>query len=384
MTRRERLMATLRGEPVDRPAVCFYEITGYVGDQNPADADPFNIYSHPSWQPLLDLAWERSDIIARRGVSFLGAPPDPVAELTTTATWTDANGSRFTRHTIRTPRRELTTVSRRDPDVNTVWTVEHLLKDTDDFRIWLDLPMPAFGGVPKTEPVLAAERAIGDRGIVLIDRGDPICEVAPLFDMATFTVVALTEPALMHRALEKVQSLRLPQFEAVAAALPGRLWRVVGPEYASPPYLPPRLFQEYVTRYDTPLVEAIQRHGGFARIHSHGRLRDILGHIAATGCVGLDPIEPPHQGDVTLAYVREKYGRQMALFGNIEASDLENLPTDQFRVKVATALREGTAGEGRGFVLMPSACPYGRVLSDGALANYRIMVEMAEHFDMTD
>ncbi len=47
---------------------------------------------------------------------------------------------------------------------------------------------------------------------------------------------------------------------------------------------------------------------------------------------------------------------------------------------MATALREGTAGEGRGFVLMPSACPYGRVLPERALVNYRLMVEMTEAF----
>ena len=41
MTRRERLMATLRGEPVDRPAVSFYEIGGFQSD--PADPDPYNI-----------------------------------------------------------------------------------------------------------------------------------------------------------------------------------------------------------------------------------------------------------------------------------------------------------------------------------------------------
>ncbi len=43
MTRRERLMATLRGEPVDRPAVSFYEIGGWKLD--PDDPDPFSIYN---------------------------------------------------------------------------------------------------------------------------------------------------------------------------------------------------------------------------------------------------------------------------------------------------------------------------------------------------
>ena len=102
--------------------------------------------------------------------------------------------------------------------------------------------------------------------------------------------------------------------------------------------------------------------------------------MAETGALGLDPIEPPSQGDVTLAYVRERYGSQFVLFGNLEATDLENLPADLFKVKVETALREGTAGQGRGFVLMPSSCPYGRVLPDRALRNYQTMVELAERF----
>ncbi len=376
MERRERLMATLRGEPVDRPPVCFYEINGL--DQDPADPDPFNIYSHPSWKPLLELTRERTDLIPRRGVRFTGCDPDPMDELTATETWLDESGRRFTRTAVRAGRRTLTRLTRRDPDLDTVWTLEHFLKGEDDFLAWLDLPQAEFSGTPDIKPVLDAEEAVGEDGIVLIDRADPLCRIAPLFEMGEFTVVALTRPDLMHRALEKVSRLMLPQYEAISAALPGRLWRVVGPEYASPPYLPPHLFAEYVTRYDTPLVEAVQRHGGFARIHSHGRLKDILDHIAATGCTGLDPIEPPGQGDVTLAYVREKYGKQMTLFGNIEVSDIETLPTEEFARKVETALREGTAGEGRGFVLMPTACPYGRDLPELTLRNYEKMVEMVE------
>lgn len=61
MNRRERLFATLRGEAVDRPAVSFYEIGGFTID--PSDPDPFNVYNHPSWQPLLDLAEEHTDIM---------------------------------------------------------------------------------------------------------------------------------------------------------------------------------------------------------------------------------------------------------------------------------------------------------------------------------
>jgi uroporphyrinogen-III decarboxylase len=164
----------------------------------------------------------------------------------------------------------------------------------------------------------------------------------------------------------------------VAKALPGRLWRVFGPEYASPPYLPPALFHEYVVGYDKPIVDSIQKYGGFARIHSHGKLHDILDHIAATGASGLDPIEPAPQGDVTLKYVKEKIGEQFVLFGNLEISDIENLPTDQLAEKVNTAISEGTTGKGRGFVLMPSACPCGRVLSPLTMKNYEKIIELIE------
>ena len=83
---------------------------------------------------------------------------------------------------------------------------------------------------------------------------------------------------------------------------------------------------------------------------------------------------------MTLAYVRRRYGRQLTLFGNLEASDLENLPAPQFAEKVRTALREGTEGEGRGFILQPSACPYGRVLAPRVVENYRTMVDLVERF----
>ncbi len=164
----------------------------------------------------------------------------------------------------------------------------------------------AFGGEPDTSGVLAAEAALGDSGIVMLDTADPICLAADLFSMGDYTVAAATEPALFHRLLERYARVFWPKTEAVAAALPGRLWRIYGPEYASVPYLHPRFFREYVVRYDTPMVQAIQRHGGFARLHCHGRLKAILDDIAATGCDGLDPIEPPPQGDIDLRTVREK------------------------------------------------------------------------------
>jgi len=376
MTRRERLTAALQGEPVDRPPVCFYELDGV--SQNPDSADPFNVFNDPSWRPLLDLTREKADCIQLSGPPFRTHAPDPLAELRTSETWIDDDGSRRTKTTIKAGSRVLTSQTRCDPDVYTTWTTEHLLKDMGDFKAWLELPEQGPPSDPDIAPFLEREKTMGGRGIVGLDTGDPICSIAPLFDLGTLTVIALTEPALFHRALERAARAILPRVEEVAEALPGRMWRIYGPEYASPPYLPPRLFEEYVTRYDKPMVDAIQKQGGVARIHSHGRLSDILEHILATGCKALDPVEPPPQGDVTLADVRERVPENFVLFGNIEVSDIETLPNDEFAVKVETALREGPNKDGSAFVLMPSACPYGRTITPLTLRNYETMIELAE------
>ncbi|MHC4713825.1 MAG: hypothetical protein ACYTAN_11235, partial [Planctomycetota bacterium] len=261
MTRRERLMASLTGRPVDRPPVCFYEINGL--DEDPADPDPFNIYSDPSWEPLLELAREKSDRIVMRGVPFKTDSPGPLEELTMVRTWRDDAGSLFERKVIRAADRELTALDRRDPDINTVWHLERPLKGPEDLRAWLELPEPSSVGAPVTGRVLAADEAIGETGIVMIDLADPVCTVAELFSLADFTVTAFTERELVRRALEKVSRELLPRVEAISRALPGRLWRICGPEYCTEPYLPPELFREYVTRYDTPIVEAIAAEGGY-------------------------------------------------------------------------------------------------------------------------
>ena len=373
MTRYERLMNSLKGLPVDRPPVSFYEINGTEDMGNP---DPFNIYNDPSWKPLIELARERTDRIVQLGVPFKGASPDLPPELLSAKS--DNDGSTIRKSvSIRTGSRTLSAKEVRERDVNTVWHTEHLLKGVEDLEAYLALPMPELTGTPDTSAFLAKELLLGDTGIVMVDFADPLCHAASLFSMEDYTIMALSEPELFHKLLARLSAILLPKAEAIAKALPERLWRIVGPEYASPPYLPPTLFREYVTGYDKPIVEVVRASGGFPRIHSHGRLKDILDHIVDTGCVALDPIEPPPQGDVSLAYVRQNYGRDLTLFGNLEASDIENLPTDKFAVKIATALEEGCAGEGRGFVLMPSACPYGRKLPALAMRNYEKMVEMA-------
>jgi len=246
MNSKERLMATLRGEPVDRLAVNLYEIGGLVMDLQ--DPDRFNVYNDPSWKPLLDLAENHTDLIRLRS---------PVRKESHRA-WDDtADGKiardeffeidafeeddcRITRITLTVGGRTMTSMTRREPNVDTIWTTEHLLKSKEDLLAYLQLPDEVFAETIDIVLLLEEEKRLGDRGIVMVDTEDPICAAATLFGMEDYTVLALTEQELFHRLLEKLSRQIWCRTEKVAAELPGRLWRIYGPEFATEPYLPPK------------------------------------------------------------------------------------------------------------------------------------------------
>ena len=366
-------MATLRGEPVDRPAVNFYEIGGFQID--PSDPDEFNVYNDLSWRALLQLAEEHTDLIRMRSPVKSRSHEIDVSHYKVDEYIKD--GCRFKRLTLKTGSRTLTSLTRRSPDVDTVWTIEHLLKNVDDLKAYLEVPDEVFAEEVDVTALIEEDKRLADRGIIMIDTEDPFCAAASLFSMEVFTVIALTEQKLFHQLLEKLSRHIYARTKLTAKAFPGHLWRIYGPEYATEPYLPPRLFKEYVVRYTGPMVEMIQKHGGFARIHCHGRIRAVLDDIVGMRPTAIDPIEPPPQGDIELGEVRRRYGKELVLFGNIEFADIEHTEPAEFEKIVAKSLRDGTDGVGKGFVLMPSSAPISRTVSPRVMTNYETMVRLA-------
>jgi hypothetical protein len=49
-----------------------------------------------------------------------------------------------------------------------------------------------------------------------------------------------------------------------------------------------------------------------------------------------------------------------------------------FETKVRKTVADGTNGDGRGFVLMPSSAPYGRTINARTMRNYETIVRVIE------
>jgi len=368
MTRKERLERIIRKKEADRPAVNFYEVGGFI--VNPEDPDEYNIYNSESWKELLRMTEEETDIIRMVEPELISRAP--VYEDFFHTEVYEENNSRFTRTTLKVSGREMFSLTRRDKELDTVWTIKHLLGDEKDLKAYLSLPSEVFQAIYSVNRLKDEEQALGDKGIVMVDTGDPLCAAADLFEFGTYTLIAFTEPELFHQLLEKIAEPLLEKTRFAAENFPGHLWRIYGPEYATEPYLPPSMFREYVQRYTGEMIDIIHRYQGIVRIHSHGKIKNVLESIVEMGADAIDPIEPPDQGDVELNYVTEKYGKQLVLFGNLEISDIMNLEPALFEKKVEKTMEAGRKADG--FVLMPSASPYGRDVPKRALENYKTMI----------
>jgi hypothetical protein len=171
--------------------------------------------------------------------------------------WED-DKSRFTSVTYTIKGKNLTTVSRRDKEVDTVWTIEPLVKSFDDVKLFLELPDEIFEENVYIRHMEEEEKKLNDKGIIMVDTEDPVCAVASMFKLEDFTLFALTEKKLCHALLEKHSVYINKRIEKAAKEFPGRLWRIYGPEFITEPFLPPALFEEYVVKYTGPLIQTIK------------------------------------------------------------------------------------------------------------------------------
>ncbi len=126
MNSRERLLAALRHEAADRVPVSTYELVGW-------DSDSWE-NSQPAYRGLMDLIRAKTDCLY-----MVGCPSDNPAVRVTTEEWREGLHT-YRREVHHTPLGDLTTSSRQDDGINTVWVLEHLLKTDEDVTRYLQRP----------------------------------------------------------------------------------------------------------------------------------------------------------------------------------------------------------------------------------------------------
>jgi uroporphyrinogen decarboxylase len=124
--------------------------------------------------------------------------------------------------------------------------------------------------------------------------------------------------------------------------------------YSGSSFVSPALYRRMVLPSVQYLANAIRDAGGFSYLHTCGFISDRLELMAETGVDGIECMDPPPLGDVTLAQAKARVGDRLFLKGNLDSVNILLQGTD---AQVDEAIRQTVlAGKPGGGFVLSSAC----------------------------
>ena len=365
MTSRERILTALRRGTPDRVPISTYELVGY-------NSKAFE-NNDPSYTRLMDTIREKTDCLCMwdptSNATFLQFSRPVEMQVQETR----EDDAIVRRKTLHTPQGALTQTIKIVHNVHTIWQTEHWCKNLADVERALSIPYEPLEYDFSDYARIAAE--VGDNGVIMSSVADPLWLAADLMSFGDYTVWARTETGHFIRALDIMHERAMDNLPRMLDARVVDVYRICGPEYATPPYLPRELFQRFVVPYVAEMVDLIHDRGAFARFHCHGRIGQVLDMIMDTGSDAVDPCEAPPDGDVTLDEVKKRCGSSMCIFGNIQLRLLECGSPDDIEQAVINCMAGAKAGGG--YVIMPTAAPISSPLQPKTEDNYVRFIDVA-------
>ena len=354
MTPGQRMLAAIRGEPVDRMPFATYNCHRFRwGDHARDDA----------YRPILEaVARTGAGVLCKVSARRSGGLPAP--EITQTH---DA-GESVTTAVLRTPAGPLRQVLRKPPGQPARHTEPYIKTDRDIERFASLVPRPARWDV---EELLARCKEIGRAGVAYLSYDDPLGSTVGLFEQEELLVRLHTDPGPILDLIEQAFQRIRQELRALLEMLPpgGNIcFYTCGPEYATPPLMPPELFARLVTPYHRELVALIHEYGFPASMHCHGRVRQVVGEAVRCGFDVLEPIEPPPQGDIDLPQLRAAAGENLALMGYVQDQDLHTATPERIRGHVAGIV--DVIGRESRFIATPTCTPFQFPPTERYVANY--------------
>ncbi len=344
MTPRERWLRCMRGEPVDRV---------------PLDLEGLHFARR---EDLARLADGRKREVAERmfdeahffhGVPahlnrYLVTPPQRMRE--TGCEWDD--GTEIRTGEIDTPKGTLVFRRGRHAASNTTWQVKYPVESMADIEKIRSVPWERPEAL--APPDLSALPADFERrGVVRAGVSSPFVCVAAMMPYEMFLELCATELGLVRELTGMCLERTLDALDVLLAERTIEYVWMGGCEWVTPPMASPKLYEELVQAFETPIIERIHAAGAIAHVHCHGNVRDTLELAIARGADYFEPVEPPPDGDITFAEAKAVTAGRMTLGGNLEARVLERGTLEE----VEAATHAAFAGGRERMVLHNSAGP---------------------------
>jgi len=198
-------------------------------------------------------------------------------------------------------------------------------------------------------------REMSEGEYFLLVHGDGTFAI-PGSDMMEFSAGFFEKPAEMHAlAKQKIDSAcdSIQKLLDAGAPLDG-IGMCSDYCFNNGPFWSPGMFSEFVAPYLTQQIERYHEMGLYVIKHTDGNIMPILDQLAAAKPDALHSLDP--QGQVDLRLVKEKYGKELCLIGNVNCGLLQSGTDEEVTADVLRALRDGMPGYG--YIFSTSNCVF--------------------------
>lgn len=254
-----------------------------------------------------------------------------------------------------TPEKTLSMVLKSDE--HTTWVSEPMIKEKSDIDIF-----QKFATIPlcDVEEVNRQADVFGERGIIRGSipgfdvYGQPGCwqDAAVLYGTENLIMETFEDPQWVHNFLK----ILLERKRAFIRSIKGVKFDLIelGGGAASSTVISPRIFDDFVTPYDTPLIELAQEMGQRVVYHTCGGMMPLLERIADMSPDAMETFTPPAMGgDVDLGEAKKRIGERVCMIGGFDQFHyFKDCTPEETRKAVRKCFKE--ASKGGGYILAPS------------------------------
>ncbi len=361
MTSRERLTNLFQGKKIDRLPIWllapFHDVEYYS-----------KIYKNENYKKLIPYIEKYCDTFDRRNYNEGFCYNDNFT--VTTEEITEGKGSKIITKAQYDDIVFEKVIDSTSGQTKVTYFVDEAEQLLEILKVPYKFPMPDFSQYKNEKAEL------GDKGLMMMDIGDPLKPLYHLMSAENFSMMTLTDPEILFEFLDEMNKRVIEYYTYFLEHNIGEVFFIVGAEFAGPPLVSPAMFEELSAKFVKSIVDLIRSYDKYSIVHYHGQLKRILQGMKHIGCDGLHTIEAPPTGDCTITEAREVLN-DMILIGNIQYDDIANGTTERVRELTKQACLEGKTGR---FIISPTAGPYDDNISEKAIDNYITFIETAMEY----
>ena len=353
MNRRERLERCYSNRAIDRPAV--YSRTGFPG--NDATYDKLKAYLRAHSE--LKASWS-----GVRQTSY------------STESYSESHSEDFERQVtiLHTPKGDLQSSRLISLKGQPGLAETYFLKNRENAEKYLSLPLPEVLEVDASS-FTAAKAQIGDAGIVNVSLGSsPGGSVATLCGTDNFAIMSMTDRDVIYELCQRQMTISINRLKFLLDNKIGPFFSMAGEEYIVPPIHSPTDFQDFIVKYDKPILDLVHDAGGYVHIHCHASIKKVFHGFLEMRVDVLHPFEAPPMGDITASEAKKLARGKMCLEGNIQINRMYEATPDDIRQETELLIQT-VFDDSKGLIVSPTASPYIRGKGEECFPQYKAMID---------